>query len=168
MVQTEIREMVAGDVQPLSDAFLAIGWQRPPSWFQRFIDEGARGERWAWVALVDGAYAGYVTLLPRSAYAPLAGTDTPEISDLNTLPQFRRRGIANALLDQAEAKARELSNTIAIAVGLHAGYNTAQRLYVKRGYIPDGRGITYHGRYVGEYEDVTMDDDLLLHLTKDL
>ena len=47
--------------------------------------------------------------------------------------------------------------TVAIGVGMHAGYNAAQRLYVLRGYVPDGRGLTYGDRYVGEYEDVKLE-----------
>ena len=55
-----------------------------------------------------------------------------------------------------------------IGVGLHPGYNQAQRLYVKRGYIPDGRGVTYRDRYVEEGTQVVLDDDLVLHFTKSL
>jgi hypothetical protein len=39
---------------------------------------------------------------------------------------------------------------------------------VKRGYVPDGRGVTYRNRYVEEGMQVVMDDDLVLHLTKRL
>ncbi len=53
-------------------------------------------------------------------------------------------------------------------VGLHPGYNQAQRLYVRRGYIPDGRGVTYRNEYVMEGMQVKLDDDLLLHFTKSL
>ena len=48
-------------------------------------------------------------------------------------------------------EAREVarrSGVVGIGVGLHPGYNAAQRLYVKRGYIPDARGITYRNRFV--------------------
>jgi hypothetical protein len=41
-------------------------------------------------------------------------------------------------------------------------------LYAKRGYIPDGRGVTYRDRYVEEGAPVVLDDDLVLHLTKGL
>jgi len=51
-------------------------------------------------------------------------------------------------------------------VGLHPGYNDAQRLYIKRGYIPDGRGVTYNNRYLREGETTILDDELLLHLTR--
>ena len=53
-------------------------------------------------------------------------------------------------------------------MGLHAGYNAAQRLYVLRGYIPDGRGVTYRDQYVEQYVQVMLDDDLVLHLTRQL
>ena len=39
---------------------------------------------------------------------------------------------------------------------------------VKRGYVPDGRGLTYGNRYVREGERVPLDDDLVLHFTKSL
>jgi hypothetical protein len=58
------------------------------------------------------------------------------------------------------------SSVAGIGVGLHPGYNEAQRMYVKRGYIPDGRGVTYRNRYVEEGMQVVLDDDLVLHLTK--
>jgi hypothetical protein len=41
-------------------------------------------------------------------------------------------------------------------------------MYVKRGYVPDGRGITYDGRVVEPGEQVRVDDSLTLQLTKRL
>lgn len=92
----------------------------------------------------------------------------PEIQDLNVLPEFRNRGIASALLDHGEKVVAKESSTVGIGVGLHPGYNAAQRLYAKRGYIPDGRGISYRDRYPREGESVVLDDHLLLHLMKHL
>jgi hypothetical protein len=43
-----------------------------------------------------------------------------------------------------------------------------QRLYVKRGYIPDARGITYRECFVEEGACVVLDDDLVMHFTKQL
>jgi hypothetical protein len=37
---------------------------------------------------------------------------------------------------------------------------------VKRGYIPDARGITYRDRFVEECAKVVVDDDLVMHFTK--
>jgi hypothetical protein len=36
------------------------------------------------------------------------------------------------------------------------------------GYIPDGRGITYLDCYLEEGVQIVLDDDLVLHLTKQL
>lgn len=46
--------------------------------------------------------------------------------------------------------------------------NAAQQLYIKRGYIPDGRGITYQNRPVKEGANVVVDDHLVMHFTKQL
>jgi hypothetical protein len=70
------------------------------------------------------------------------------------------------LLDRAEAEVARLSGAVGIGVGLHPGYNAAQRLYVKRGYIPDARGITYRDRFVEDGAKVVVDDDLVMHFTK--
>jgi hypothetical protein len=39
-------------------------------------------------------------------------------------------------------------------------------LYGKRGYILDGRGITYHDRFLQEGAQLVLDDELVLHFTK--
>jgi hypothetical protein len=41
-------------------------------------------------------------------------------------------------------------------------------LYVRRGYVPDGQGVTYRDRYIHAGERVVLDDELLLHFTKQL
>ena len=37
----------------------------------------------------------------------------------------------------AESLAKEKSDYVSLSVGLNFGYSSAQRMYVKRGYIPD-------------------------------
>jgi hypothetical protein len=70
------------------------------------------------------------------------------------------------LLDRAEAEVARRSGVVGIGVGLHPGYNAAHRLYVKRGYIPDARGITYRECFVEERACVVLDDDLVMHFNK--
>ena len=102
----------------------------------------------------------------RSTYVGFADLNIPEIQDLNVLARFRRRGIASRLLNRAESEAALHSAAVGIGVGLHPGYNAAQRLYFKRGYIPDGRGITYRDHFVEEGAQVRFDDNLVMHFTK--
>jgi GNAT superfamily N-acetyltransferase len=164
----EIRPLRTLDAPVIADAFAAIGWHKPAEQYVRYASEQEARSRDCWVAWVGGRFAGYVTLKWDSDAPGLAGCGIPEIQDLNVLPQFRRRGIGSRLLDRAEEAARSQSSVVGIGVGLHPGYNAAQRLYVKRGYVPDGLGVTHNGRYIQEGEQVPFDDGLVLHFTKDL
>jgi GNAT superfamily N-acetyltransferase len=165
---TELRPLCETDPPVISAAFAAIGWVKPIALYQRYLAEQGAGERTCVVATTQGRIAGYVTINWTSAYPGFIDPRIPEIQDLNVLPDFRRRGLAAKLLDWAEAEVAKHSHEVGIGVGLHPGYNAAQRLYVKRGYIPDGRGIIHRDRYVQEGETIVLDDDLVMHLTKRL
>lgn len=86
--------------------------------------------------------------------------------DLNVLPPFRNQGIGSMLMDVAENRASESSKIVGIGVGLYDGYGQAQRLYVKRGYIPDGLGPTYKYQKLEYGQKVLVDDDLVLWFEK--
>ena len=101
-------------------------------------------------------------------HLPFREQGIPEIQDFNVLPGFRTRGIGSRLLDAAEQLVAERSSVVGIGVGLYADYGAAQRLYVRRGYLPDGRGVSYCGRPILGGETVVADDDLVLHFTKRL
>lgn len=137
-----VRTLEAGDVDPIVDAFAAIGWNKPRSQYERYLAEQAEGRRVVLVALDGGRVCGYGTLVWESKYPPFREGGIPEIKDLNVLPDFRRRGIATLILDTAERLAGERSAVVGIGVGLYADYGAAQRLYVKRGYVPDGHGVS--------------------------
>lgn len=164
----QIRLLAESDPTTLAAAFTNIGWNKPESQYRSYLREQVANTRTCFVATVDGQFAGYVTLNWRPVYAGFTDLNIPEIQDLNVLPSYRERGIASSLLDRAENEAARHSGVVGIAVGLHPGYNAAQRLYVKRGYIPDGRGVTYRNRFVEEGETVVLNDDLVLHFTKQL
>jgi len=157
-----------GDTSSIAAAFQQMGWKKPETQYQRYLQEQIAGTRTCFVATIDGQFAGYVTVNWRPTYAGFADLNIPEIQDLNVLTRYRRKGIASRLLDRAEAEVARRSGVVGIGVGLHPGYNAAQRLYVKRGYIPDARGITYRERFVEEGARVVLDDDLVMHFTKQL
>jgi GNAT superfamily N-acetyltransferase len=120
------------------------------------------------VAFVDQQFAGYVTVRWHSDYPAFRAADIPEIQDFNVLPVYRRQGIGTRLLDDAERIIARRSPVAGIGVGLYADYGAAQRLYVRRGYVPDGRGIFVNERCVQPGEQVIVDDDLVLYFTKTL
>ena len=156
-----IRRMEHDDAARLQEGFAAMGWSKPAGYFESCSEAQDSGHMEVWIAEVESQYAGHLKLAWHSGSAQ---NETPEIQDLAVLPEYRRRGIAGALLDRAEVSAFERSDIVRIAVGLHPGYNAAQRLYVLRGYVPDGRGVTYRNQPVAEGAKVRMDDDLVLHL----
>jgi GNAT superfamily N-acetyltransferase len=163
-----IRLLEEGDPPSIAAAFQNMGWNKPEGQYRRYLHEQVAGTRTCFVATIDGQFAGYVTVNWQPTYAGFADLNIPEIQDLNVLAKFRRRRIASRLLDRAEEAAARHSAVVGIGVGLHPGYNAAQQLYVKRGYLPDGRGITYRDHFVDEGAQVRLDDDLVMHFTKQL
>jgi GNAT superfamily N-acetyltransferase len=165
---TEVRPLRASDPAVIAAAFEAIGWSKLAAQYERYLEEQRAGHRHVFVAWVGDAFAGYVTLNWHPEYPPFRAETIPEIQDFNVLPAFRRRGIGSALLDAAEALAAERVGVVGIGVGLDPDYGPAQRLYVRRGYVPDGRGIACHHRPVKYGDQVTVDDDLVLYFTRSL
>ena len=163
-----IRLLVSEDIQPIASAFAAIGWNKPASQYERYLAEQQGGERVVLVAFEAGAFVGYLTICWRSGYLPFREASIPEIVDFNVLPEARRRGIGSRLMDEAERRIAERSAVAGIGVGMDSDYGAAQRLYVKRGYVPDGRGLSSDGRHVAWGETVTVNDGLNLHFTKQL
>lgn len=102
----------------------------------------------------------------KSAYQPFQKMNIPEIMDLNVLPAFRKQGIGSLLIARAEEEAFKQYNMIGIGVGLYADYGQALKIYIDRGYKPDGRGVTYNYQMVKPGDNVCLDDDLILWFNK--
>jgi ribosomal protein S18 acetylase RimI-like enzyme len=164
----DIRSLSKEDPNQISAAFDEIGWNKPTAQYEAYLQEQETGDLHALVATVGGLFAGYLTVKWRTNYAPFADAGIPEIQDLNVLPRYRRRGIGTALMDRAEALIKKRSATAGIGVGMYPDYGNAQKLYVLRGYVPDGRGLTYDGRILKPMESTVNDDDLVLYFTKEL
>jgi GNAT superfamily N-acetyltransferase len=128
------------------------------------------GLRSVYVAICEGQLAGYVTVLWTADDPAFRELGIPEISDLRVHPGFRRRGIGSALMDRAETEAASRFDRVGLNVGLHSGYGGAQRLYVRRGYLPDGSGVVLEGEVVSEGATIRLDDNpiVTLRMTKDL
>ena len=109
-----------------------------------------------------------ITICWQSHYPPFREQNIPEIVDFNVLPKFRRQGIGAALMDEAERRVAIRSAVVGLGVGMTADYGSAQRMYAKRGYIPDGLGLHSRGQPVQYGQSVPVDDDLVLYLTKSL
>jgi len=164
----EIASFREEDISEIVAAFQRLGWNKPVELYASYLIEQQCNERTVWVARVNRVFAGYVTLCRYSHYPPFAATEIPEIKDLNVLPQYRNHAIASKLMDEAERAAGGYSKIVGIGVGMYPDYGVAQRLYVKRGYIPDGRGLCYDYRQLQPGNPTINDDNLVLMLTKKL
>ncbi|HEX8267567.1 MAG TPA: GNAT family N-acetyltransferase [Pyrinomonadaceae bacterium] len=163
-----IRELQEKDILPVAEAFDSIGWNKPVSQYQRYLAEQTEGARKILLAFENNNFVGYLTILWESDYPPFKAENIPEINDFNVLPKARRKGVGTKLMDEAEQIVSESSEIVGIGVGLEADYGAAQRLYVLRGYVPDGRGIVWQNRFPKYGERVTVDDDLNLYFKKKL
>ena len=168
VVSLEIRLLEARDIPVIASAFAQLGWHKPATLYQHYLAEQAAGQRTVFVAFWEGAFAGYITINWQSHYAPFHAANIPEIQDFNVLPPFRRRGIGTRLLDLCEQRVAERAAVVGIGVGLYADYGAAQRLYTRRGYVLDGRGVMVRGEPVAPGQQVIVDDDLVLFFTKQL
>ena len=164
-----IRNMEEADAQIFYDEFAAQGWHPDMAVYQMRLKDQAEGKCVALTAEYQGHPAGsiYVYMTPHGG--PFQDKGWPEIHDFNVLKKYQRKGIGNKLMDVAEQIAGQYADTVCLGVGLHDGYGSAQRMYIKHGFIPDGSGVWYQGKQCIQYETVcTVDDDLHLYLSKKL
>ena len=160
-----IRKMIESDIKHLSQGFINQGWPGREEILARYFLEQESGEREVLVAEIDGAVAGYITILPDAKQGPFAGI-APELSDFNVFESFQNQGIGNLLMEEAENRVKLFSDKVTLGVGLHSGYGPAQRLYIKRGYIPDGSGVWYRNQPLEMNATIQNNDDLVLYLSK--
>jgi GNAT superfamily N-acetyltransferase len=121
------------------------------------------------LAFEHGKPVGYGTLKWASDYDPFHSAGIPEVNNLVVAAHARKRGIGTAIIQELAQRARSAGKqSIGIGVGLYADYGSAQRLYIRLGFHPDGCGLTYANRPVSPGSSVVVDDDLLLWFTKPL
>jgi GNAT superfamily N-acetyltransferase len=167
-MEAHIQRLERSDILEIAEAFNEIGWNKPASQYERYLMEQALKIRDMYIARVNGPFAGYLTICWQSSYTSFRERQIPEIMDFNVLPKFRRMGIGTQLMDRAEAEIAKVSPVAGIGVGMTSDYGAAQRLYVLRGYLPDGNGLYHMGRPIQYGQTFKVDDNLALYLTKEL
>lgn len=136
---------------------------------RRYLADHAEPHGASLVALRGRDVIGYAAIVWESGFAGFRDRGIPLVHQVAVAGPFRRRGVATLLMDAAEQLARERGiATLGITVGLFDEYGPAQRLYGRRGYVPDGRGACRGQAPLSKGMQVRMDDDLIMWLTKDL
>jgi len=167
--ETVIRNMEESDAEIFTEEYSAQGWHPDIAVYRKRIQDQAEGKCVALTAEYRGRPAGFVNVYLDAQEGPFKGKGFPIIVDFSVLQKYQRKGIGTRLMDAAEQIAGQYADTVCLGVGLHDGYGSAQRMYAKRGYIPDGSGVWYQDKPCVQYETVcTVDDDLILFMSKEL
>ena len=161
-----IRNMQQNDAKIITDEEILQGWHANIEKYEMRLRHQSEGKAVALVAEYKGNVAGYINIYPNATEGAFANQGCAEIVDFSVLEKYRRHGIGSKLMDTGEQIAKEYSDIVCLGVGLHSGYGSAQRMYVKRGYIPDGSGVWYQDKVCEQYADCNNDDDLVLYLSK--
>ncbi|MEL7121971.1 MAG: GNAT family N-acetyltransferase [Bacteroidota bacterium] len=164
----EIRLIKEEDPAIIDLAFARENRSKSIDQYTYYYELQKEGKRDVIIAEKNGDFAGYLTVKWEANYLPFREKGIPEIVDFNVLNKFQRQGIGNALMEEAEKRIRKVSKFAGIGFGVYKDYGAAQRLYVKRGYIPDGMGMVKDSAPIPPGTMVRVDDDLVICLTKEL
>ncbi|MCM1266403.1 MAG: GNAT family N-acetyltransferase [Bacteroidales bacterium] len=162
----KIRDMQPADAPIITAEEIAQGWDADIAKYEMRLKHQAEGKSVSIVAEYKGQAAGYINVYPNSEWVPFGGQGYTEIVDFGVLEKYRRKGIGSKLMDVAEEIAAGYADMVYLGVGLHSGYGSAQRMYVKRGYIPDGSGVWYQNKVCVPYAPCCNDDELNLYFVK--
>lgn len=121
------------------------------------------GKSATFLARHDDEMVGYVTLgISWLKKIPL-------ITNIMVFEPYQKQGLGNRLMEVAESyTADNLGDQVVLWVPILSEFGPAQRMYVKRGYIPDGCGVVKDGVSVKFGETHTFDHSLHLCLVKQL
>ena len=164
-----IRMCDPSDIPRLYAVCASGGHDVDPVYFETALAEQTDQKRWVFLAFSGDMLAGYAHVNFFPQYAPFLRLAIPEIQDVFVHPDFRRQGVGEALIAACESSVRQRGrDTIGIGVGVSGRFGTAQRLYVRLGYLPDGAGAVFD-RIPATSGDVRpIDDRLCLMLIKSL
>ena len=162
-----IRNMTLDDIKYICEADRDTS-EENIKYLQNQIESQDEKRSQALLALYNGKIAGYAFLFYKLKWGGLGYMELPGIADLMVFKEYRRRGIASKLMDVAEKLANKYSDKIYLEVCLNSDYGAAQRMYIKRGYVPDGQGVYYESKVCPVDAQCKNDDELTLCLVKEL
>lgn len=163
-----VRDMIESDPKIIYEEELAQGWHPSFEGYRKRYEEMDCDVMMALVVEYQGNVAGYINLIWNPTEGAFTGMDIPEVFDFGVFEKYRRHGIGTIMMDVAESLAKTKSDKICLGVGVANSYGSAQRMYIKRGYIPDGTGVWYQNQICPQYTPCNNDDDLILYLLKKL
>ncbi len=161
-----IRSMLASDIDIICRNLEEQAWHADIYKFKTYLEMQLEQTRIIFIACNDQDVLGYATLDKNPSYGPLKNQHIPMIIDLNVFKKYQHQGVGTKIMDTIENYVKTYASRIQLGVGLHRGYGAAQKLYVKRGYVPDGSGVWYKDQPLPPYSGTINDDDLNLYMIK--
>lgn len=155
-------------IRAIVEATKGTNVKRQADYLEMCIRESREKKRIILTAFIEDEFAGLANLIFLSDYPCFKENNIPEINDLLVIPKYRHQGIGAKLIDEMEAYAKATYKYVGLGVGLYKDYGAAQRLYSRKGYIPDGNGLMYNNLEAVPGSHVRVDNDLLLYLVKQL
>lgn len=137
-------------------------------YYERYLNWQREEECSFLIALLNGEIAGYVFLIHKDRWGSMANQGIPGLADLWVFPECRGCGVGNALLEEAERIAEQHSDILHLDVHVTADAGAAHRLYFRRGYMPDGKGVYLNYKPYDSSMGSVDPDDLTLSLVKKL
>lgn len=166
----EVRPMRADDLPRLAATQGGAAWKGQDSkrW-NRYLTEQSQGLRDVLLADTGEAIVAYGSVAWVSQNPGFRRAGIPEIQDLVVAEGCRKAGIATRIIRALEDRARAAGHRqVGIGVGLYRDYGAAQRLYSRLGYVLDGTGVSYKNSSVEPGSQVTVDDDLVIWMMRDI
>ena len=163
-----LREIRKEDCEIISESFKKQGWNKAKSQYEKYLKYQEEGSRDIIIAELEGEFVGYLTINWESNYQPFKERGIPEIVDFNVLKKYQRQGIGTRLMDEAEKRIKQNSKYAGIGFGVTKDYGAAQILYINRNYKPDGNGIVKDSKSLKYGDKVTINDDIVFCLIKEL
>lgn len=164
-----IRLCELGDIPALNQFATDAKHHTEPNYFETAFQEQLDQKRLVFIARSEDVIVGYAHLNFLPQYSPFLRLGIPEIQDIVVHPDHRRQGIGEQLMlaCEMEAKARSIPD-IGVGVGVTANFGSAQRLYHRMGYMPDGNGAVFERIPVQNGDIRPIDDRVCLMLVKQL
>jgi GNAT superfamily N-acetyltransferase len=163
----EIKEVTAGELASVAGWFAREYYEGDSSAADMHFGDHFDGGT-TLLGRTEGKIAGFITIRWVSGNVEFRKNNVPLIHHLEVFNPYKRHGLGNRLVEAAEHRISRVADTAGICVGIFDAYGPAQRLYVKRGYVPDGRGVCKSQVPIRQGEVHPIDHDLIIWLTKDL
>lgn len=156
------------EIADVKEEVKSVFFSGDESTIEGHFQDHANGASMTILGYEAGRLVGIVTIRWHARYQPFAEKRIPLIQNIEIRYEDRGRGIGALMMERAEKEIAKRSPLAGICVGIFDEYGPAQRLYVKRGFVPDGRGVCHPHQPVMDGETVTIGHDLLLWLVKDV